>query len=516
MIKKYILFIFLTVVSFSCNRDWDNPLEVDEDLKNAPEIFQIQINSELNIEIHLDYGYSDECVIILERKTIGGFSQISYLKQNQSTLVDTSFDKESDYNFTYRVRIKKNQYYTAHSNEEPFNYVSNVLYAPGELQARTLELQGVQLTWNDISGKETGYKIEKDEGSGYFEIASLAANSNSYLDEITGVPEITMQLSYRVKAFTGTLSSEWMEIEASYSGLGSPTDLRIIDTNTFQFTIEWEDNSNIETSYSVERQKDDDIYEVVAELDANVTEYKDFITELGVYTYRVQAQNDDLYSAYSNEVSYNITKFVIVDIDNNVYQAVKIGDQWWIAENLKVTHYRNGDAIPNVTDATEWSNLTTGAYCNYDNNSSNADTYGRFYNWYAVNDSRNIAPEGWHVPSDAEWKTLEMYLGMSQSEADAEEWRGTDEGGKLKETGTMHWNSPNVATNESGFSALPGGCRYYDGSYDYMGSVARFWSSTEYGSYYAWRRSLHYDLSEVYRYYDFSKGYGLSVRYVRY
>ena len=148
----------------------------------------------------------------------------------------------------------------------------------------------------------------------------------------------------------------------------------------------------------------------------------------------------------------------VTDIDGNTYQTVKIGDQWWMAENLKVTCYRNGDAIPNITDGTTWASLSTGAYCEYNNDINNVATYGRLYNWYAVTDSRNIAPAGWHVPSDAEWKQLEMYLGMSQSEADATGWRGTDEGGKLKEVGTMHWNSPNTgATNESGFTALPGG-----------------------------------------------------------
>lgn len=93
----------------------------------------------------------------------------------------------------------------------------------------------------------------------------------------------------------------------------------------------------------------------------------------------------------------------VTDIDGNTYKTVKIGNQWWIAENLKVTHYRNGDAIPEVTDNEQWKNLNSGAYCAYDNNESNAAVYGYLYNWYAMNDSRNIAPEGWYVPSDEEW-----------------------------------------------------------------------------------------------------------------
>lgn len=205
----------------------------------------------------------------------------------------------------------------------------------------------------------------------------------------------------------------------------------------------------------------------------------------------------------------------LTDIDGNTYQTVKIGSQWWMAENLRVTRYRNGDPIPNVTDNTDWANLTTGAYCNYDNNESNVATYGRLYNWYAVDDSRSIAPAGWHVPTDEEWKELEMFLGMSRSEADDWGDRGTDEGGRLKEIGTAHWNGPNTgATNESGFSALPGGYRSYDGSFNYLGKGAYFWSSTQDNSGNAWSRGLSYDYSVVYRL-NYYKQDGFSVRLIR-
>lgn len=206
----------------------------------------------------------------------------------------------------------------------------------------------------------------------------------------------------------------------------------------------------------------------------------------------------------------------VTDIDGNVYKTVKIGNQFWMAENLKVIHYRNGDLIPNVTSNDSWYNLSTGAYCNYNNDEGNVATYGRLYNWFAVGDSRNIAPAGWHVPSDAEWKQLEMYLGMSQVEADAMEWRGSTESWKMRETGTTHWNSPNHgATNESGFTALPGGYRTYDGYFESMGVRACFWSSSEYyNMIWAWSRELHYDHAQVWRYYDFNR-YGYSVRCVR-
>jgi uncharacterized protein (TIGR02145 family) len=197
---------------------------------------------------------------------------------------------------------------------------------------------------------------------------------------------------------------------------------------------------------------------------------------------------------------------------------VKIGDQWWMMENLKVTRYRNGDQITNVTDGAAWEALTTEAYCEYGNNPSNVDTYGRLYNWYAVADSRNIAPVGWHVPSDEEWKQLEMTLGMSQDEADNIDFRGTDEGGKLKEAGTAHWLSPNTgATNESEFTALPGGYRVIYGADIGLTYYALFWTSTEYSGYggnNAWYRGLNYDYSAVFRD-DYTKKGGLSVRCVK-
>jgi uncharacterized protein (TIGR02145 family) len=183
----------------------------------------------------------------------------------------------------------------------------------------------------------------------------------------------------------------------------------------------------------------------------------------------------------------------VTDIDGNVYKTIKIGNQWWMAENLKVTHYCNGDAIP------------TEAYCSYNYDEGNVVIYGRLYSWYAAVDSRNIAPAGWHTPSNAEWQTLIDYLG---GHAVA--------GGKMKETGTTHWKSPNAgATNESGFTALPGGIRGLGGDFYYMGVGAYFWSSTEPWSGTASFCDLSYANSEVYLTINYEPQYLFSVRCVR-
>ncbi|MEI6853681.1 MAG: fibrobacter succinogenes major paralogous domain-containing protein [Bacteroidota bacterium] len=165
----------------------------------------------------------------------------------------------------------------------------------------------------------------------------------------------------------------------------------------------------------------------------------------------------------------------VTDIDGNVYNIITIGTQKWMKENLKVNHYRDGSTIPNVTDAAQWQGLTSGAYCNYNNDAGNAATYGHIYNWYTVADGRKLAPAGWHIPTEAEWNTLISFLGGE-----------TIAGGKLKETGTSHWLAPNIgATNETGFTGLAAGDRTYSGNYVKLGETGTWWSSSSDGTY-AW------------------------------
>lgn len=194
----------------------------------------------------------------------------------------------------------------------------------------------------------------------------------------------------------------------------------------------------------------------------------------------------------------------VTDIDENSYKTVKIGNQWWMTENLKVTHYRNGDAIPIVYDTSEWAYISTGAYCNYDNNENNVTIYGLLYNWYSVEDSRNIAPAGWHVPSLAEWETLIDYLGgISKA------------GGKIKGTNTTYWQNPNTnATNESGLSVLPGGYRSDNGFFDWIGIHAFFWSSEEYNNHSALGHYLSHYSGECNKAFE-NKSAGFSIRCVK-
>lgn len=221
-------------------------------------------------------------------------------------------------------------------------------------------------------------------------------------------------------------------------------------------------------------------------------------------------------------LTLNDNEGTVKDIDGNEYQTVVIENQLWMAENLRTKHYRNGDPIPNVPDTTEWNGLNnpeTGAWVYYNNDSTNVDPYGKLYNWYAAMDERGLCPLGWRVPSDYDWKIMEIYLGVPELYADSTGWRGVRDnaGGQLKAAGTEYWLPPNDgATNESGFSGLPGGNRYVDGSFGNIREFGYWWTATEsadlpHGSF---RRRLKYDNNGIYRN-DPNRRNGYSVRCIK-
>jgi uncharacterized protein (TIGR02145 family) len=170
---------------------------------------------------------------------------------------------------------------------------------------------------------------------------------------------------------------------------------------------------------------------------------------------------------------------LMTDIDGNSYPTTKICDQTWTAKNLNVSRYRNGDIIPQVTNPTEWANLTTGAWCWYNNDSATyGSVYGKLYNWYAVNDPRGLAPDGWHVPSDGEWKTFTKCIDSNADTTCQVCTQSLIAGGKLKSV--SGWYPPNVgASNSSGFNGLPNGKRNHDATFEQIGNFAPYWSSSE-------------------------------------
>ncbi len=191
------------------------------------------------------------------------------------------------------------------------------------------------------------------------------------------------------------------------------------------------------------------------------------IIAMFVFTLIIGCSGDDSPSGPGNPIDPGDTTSTVIDIDGNVYRTVKIGNQVWMAENLKVTHYRNGESILHISDNT-WDNQSIGAYCNYNNDANNGTLFGRLYNSYAITDTRKIAPMGWHIPTNDDWQILTSYLGGEHVA-----------GGKMKEAGVSNWKEPNTgATNESKYSALPSGGRFSSQDFMHIGSHAFFWSST--------------------------------------
>jgi uncharacterized protein (TIGR02145 family) len=203
----------------------------------------------------------------------------------------------------------------------------------------------------------------------------------------------------------------------------------------------------------------------------------------------------------------------VKDIDNNRYDIVTIGTQIWMAENLKTTRYNDGTVIPLITDSGDWSTASTNgddAYCWYNNDASNLITYGALYNWYAIdmssNGNKNVCPSNWHIPTNAELEILRDFLDPNGN------GNANIAGGKMKEAGLVHWDSPNTSgTNESGFAGLPGGYRFHDGSDNAIGLYGYWWSSTESNATFVWPHRLDFNNAAVSTNHGF-KGSGLSVR----
>ena len=179
------------------------------------------------------------------------------------------------------------------------------------------------------------------------------------------------------------------------------------------------------------------------------------------------------------------------------YATVLIGEQCWFAENLRSENYANGDAIPSNLSSTQWGTTTSGAVAVLYEDPTMLETYGRLYNWYAVGDARGLCPSGWLVPSDEEWMTLEVALGMNELEADYSNWRGTDQGVQMKTT--SGWILGGNGSNSSGFSGLPGGTRNYNGYPSSDQQNGNWWSSSPSSNEQAWQRRLHFDNESVYR-----------------
>lgn len=242
-------------------------------------------------------------------------------------------------------------------------------------------------------------------------------------------------------------------------------------------------------------------------------------------TYNSTLGNHLIYSmAYDSSENNSISNTVIItlsptepvtDVDGNVYQTKLIGDQIWMTENLRVTHYRNGNEIQHVTSNSEWNSINSGAYCFYNNDSTNVDLYGIIYNWRVI--CMNVAPTGWHIPTEQEIMELEMYLGMDEDLVHNLGFRGTNEGSKLCGEADL-WNDGELENdfdfNSSGFKLLPGGYRGFIGEFSDLGICGYFWTSTESSYDTKFFRKFNYNETDIYKNTTYMR-MGYSIRCVK-
>jgi uncharacterized protein (TIGR02145 family) len=254
--------------------------------------------------------------------------------------------------------------------------------------------------------------------------------------------------------------------------------------------LSWTDNSTNETGFKIERRTGTGIYAIVGTVNSNILTFSDSgLLQNTSYIYRVYSYNTVGNSpTYSNEltITTSSSSLTMIDIDGNIYPLVTICNQVWTKTNLNVTKYRNGDVIPQITDANQWA---------------------------AVNDTRGLTPVGYHIPTDAEWSTM---INCLDQNAIGGENSGNNAGGAMKETGTTHWYTPNTgATNSSGFTGLPGLYRNTNGTFNSnAGSVGSWWSSSENNTISAWCRVLSWNSESVLRGTN-NKKVGASVRCIR-
>lgn len=251
-----------------------------------------------------------------------------------------------------------------------------------------------------------------------------------------------------------------------------PSNLSGVVNSSTKITLFWTDESTNETEFKIERKIGSGPFVIVGSTSKDITSFIDInLVPNTLYTYRVFSKNSHGNSNnHSNELSRSTPDSEMI---------VTIGTQIWSKYNLDVTTYSDGTPIPQVSNPTEWSNLTTGAWCYYNNDPANGEIYGKLYNWYAVagihdNDpttpNKNLAPSGWRIPSDNDWTELTNFLGEREVA-----------GAKMKATSSL-WNPTNIANNESGFTALPGGDRRVEGVFESIGNSSAWWSTTDYGS----------------------------------
>ena len=372
------------------------------------------------------------------------------------------------------------------------NTIIVVPASPTNLSGVNSENAQITLSWKDISTNETGFKIErKTENEIFSIIGTTKADVTNYID--TNATN-GFSYTYRVYSYNSAGNSPIYSNEITVMAYGLPI-LNTLPITILPVTSSISTGGNITNDSGLKVSSRGVVWSTVANptisLSTKTTDgsgigdYFSNITSLlpdTTYYIRAYATNSKG-TAYGNEVIYKTkptftTGSGLTDACGNTYPTIILNGKEWMQKNLDVCKYRNGDVIPQEQDLKKWQNLKTGAWCYYENKTDYGIVYGKLYNGYALNDPRGIAPVGWHISTSTEWDNLIDYLGGNNIDAAAV---------KLREKGTTHWvTSYPDSTNESGFTALPGGQVYFVNISQYSGInyVSSFWYTTSKGLYY--------------------------------
>jgi uncharacterized protein (TIGR02145 family) len=398
----------------------------------------------------------------------------------------------------------------------------------------------INLTWTDNSTNETGFKIERRTGSANYAVVGTVNQDVLNFTDSGLTPSTTY--TYRVYAYNSVGNSLTYTNEVTLTTSAAPL-LPTITTSAVSLITQTTASSggNISSDGGAVVTARGVCWSTSASPTIALTTKTTDGTGTGAYTsnitglthntiYYVRAYaTNSLGTAYGNEVSFttvNPSSTSLADIDGNIYQLVTICNKTWTKSNLNVSKYGDGTPIPQVTNPSQWANLTTGAWCYYENNTANGPIYGKLYNWYAVlgiydaasgaNPAlrKKLAPTGWHIPTDTEWSAL---INCLDPNANGE---SNIAGGKMKSTGTIQastglWINPNqAATNESGYTGYPAGYRDFGGYFNFISYFGQWWSSAAYDASSAWLSGLNFSNGFAERGIE-SKKNGLSVRLLR-
>ena len=419
--------------------------------------------------------------------------------------------------------------------------------APSNLTGVVGSSTQINLSWTDNSTNEAGFKIERKTGSGTYAVVGTTATDITTFSD-TGLTPSTA-FTYRVYSNNAvgnslTYSNELTLTTANVINLPTLTTSAVSSitqttsssggnissdggTNITARGVCWSTSSNPTISLNTKTIDGTGLGAFTSNITGLIANTTYYVRAYATNSVGTAYGTELSFTTLQNSTAINVPGPNVTDIDGNIYASVTNCGLTFTKQNLNVSKYSDGTIIPQVTDATQWDNLTTGAWCYYNNTTANGTTYGKLYNWYAVAgiyDSasainpalrKKLAPTGWHIPSDAEWNVLVNCLDPNANVGSS---LSNVAGGKMKATGTIQagngfWENPNTgATNESGFTGLPGGIRTNgNANFQNIGLLGQWWSSSEYNASNAWIRFMNLNSSSALRASN-SKIMGISVR----